>query len=487
MKLYRTATTLVVCATLFLPLPQAKASILTTKALIGHVRPEDGKYGGWSVEVCGIVNQQSQCHWSIGTDFFYEAQENTYVILIFGRAGYDLTQRDVSVQSDFSHPFWIQPDVLLNSADSEEETQGRLQTPRDGSDVFSKVSYNVQDAEALRRARQKLQTKLEEQARLARLSKLTDVFQFNLEMYEDAHRNKHETLKDDIKKFKTDGRFKDVTNVSPERSELYRKIIQRNRGEKVDIDPDSLIKLAEDSSVSPTVRVESVRTMGYRTGSATDKNTLEFLRKNSRNRSSRLFQISREHLLDVGTDDDRNEIVKDLESSDIQLAAASLSALSRTQWKGGGEAISRASRGQNVQPVIKRSARLDSAGSPRNDPDRDRPTGPTGTSLMVELGGPLKGSQAQLVLTQRSTDVKQIDLRFLNLRRVEGVAVYVLWAVVGGRDFVRLGQVTNSGNARARIQTETSMSRFSLLVTAEKSETVSRPAGERIADIKVPL
>jgi hypothetical protein len=361
-----------------------------------------------------------------------------------------------------------------------------------------------------------LRKELEEQAELARASKTADVFQFNLAVYEDAYRDQPEEVKADIVWIKTDEKFKDVAAVPPEREELYKKMVLRDRGVRVDIDETKLFKIATDPSVSPTIRIESVRSMSW-IGSRENRTNLDFIRRNARNPSSKLNFVSLVQLMKFGEQTDKDELLNSLQGTDTQRVSTVLSAMQSAQWKEGSTAVMKLADSSEL-PAIKELARETASKLDRIKVDRDR-LSPSNEAKKQsakerqlqerELQGykrpPLndlpaknwlqkmsmtdaaEGAEAELQLKSLGDGITQIVVNFRNLSSVKAVENYVLWGLDPNKQVVRLGQVIVSPRRReAQIVGETGLELFELFVTAEEDAKVVRPTGPVIARVIRP-
>ena len=109
------------------------------------------------------------------------------------------------------------------------------------------------------------------------------------------------------------------------------------------------------------------------------------------------------------------------------------------------------------------------------------------TKIKVNLGGAMTGARANVFITPRKDGPTQVKLRFHELKEAPAGQSYVLWAVSADNQFVKLGQIVNTGRRNeAQIQAETSLPDFGLLVTMEDLKGLgARPSGPRIADILI--
>jgi len=109
------------------------------------------------------------------------------------------------------------------------------------------------------------------------------------------------------------------------------------------------------------------------------------------------------------------------------------------------------------------------------------------TKIKVNFGGALTGARANVFITPRKDGPAEVKMRFHELKEAPAGQVFVLWAVSPDNNFVKLGQVVNTGHRNeAEIQAETTLRDFGLLVTMEGASTIgARPVGPRVADIVI--
>jgi hypothetical protein len=98
------------------------------------------------------------------------------------------------------------------------------------------------------------------------------------------------------------------------------------------------------------------------------------------------------------------------------------------------------------------------------------------TEVKVNLSGALTGSRVNFNILPRKDGPTQVTARFHELKEAPAGHVYVLWAVSPDNNYVKLGQVVNTGaRNEAEIKSETTLSDFGLLITLEEEH--SMPAG----------
>jgi hypothetical protein len=503
MKFYRTLTSLFIGVSLLhVAYVPAKAA---PKGLMGQVWPDrDADRADWSFEVSGEMEGGGLLPESPKTSsqemYYFAADQNTTVSFIFNRAYYRAKRSPwVNITSGLSDPYRIMPNMTLSRIQSQQTTASIPPKVTASANVFINASYKPQGNETA--AAENLKKELEEQAELARVSKTADVFQFNLEVYEDAYRNQPEAMRRGIAQFRGDLKYQDVSVAPVGRAELYKKMIRRERGEKVDIDAGSLFNMANDDSVSPTIRKQSIRSMSLGTiGTASNDQTLDFLRRNARDPFSKFHVTAMTQLIKIGPQSDKAEILKTLESNDAQVVAPVLTAIEAAKWEAGKDAVIKLSLNQKSDPSIKEFARetaskLDKIITTENsfDPGEWRWNKrflefPTRTfSQKMDITKVAKGTEADLKLSPRGAGITGIVVSFRDLQKINGATNYVLWGIDSSQKVVRLGQVSASPNRRgAQIETETSLEKFSLFVTVEKEVTTPQPVGAVVATVKEP-
>jgi len=440
---------------------------------------------------------------SLGSIYIFQANEDTVLSFIFNKAFYRSKRSPyVNVTSDLGNPYLIEPRIILNKIRNSDGTTGFLH--RTTESVFRTVSYEP-GSEALRQSQEALRKELEDQAELARISKSTDIFQFNLEVYDDVYRNT-EPLQNEVVKFKSDTRFLDVTKAPEGRAEVYKKIVQRDRGENVEIDSEALIKIANDTSLAPTVRVQSIRAMTVKSiGSVQDKETLDLLRRNSREPSSKLYASSLTQLLKIGEPADKAEILRGLEGRDVQRAVSVMNAIDRSKSIEGKEAVRKLAVRTDVQPAVKELARqrVSRVNQPIGErketrPDVKPPDRPprevqpeakdrrvAATTRPLVFTDEIKGASGTFTLFPSTDGTSYIRVDFSSLG-VSKRRYYVLWAMTPEKRFVRLGQLALGRARTGQIEAKILLRQFGLILTAEMADNGPRPAGPIISTLKIP-
>jgi len=109
------------------------------------------------------------------------------------------------------------------------------------------------------------------------------------------------------------------------------------------------------------------------------------------------------------------------------------------------------------------------------------------TKMKVNFSGALEGARANIFITPRKRGVTKINLRFHELKDAPAGKVFTLWAVSPDNQFVRLGQIVNTGGRNeAEIKSEVALSDFGLLVTMEDANaTIVNPLGPSIGVVQI--
>jgi hypothetical protein len=107
------------------------------------------------------------------------------------------------------------------------------------------------------------------------------------------------------------------------------------------------------------------------------------------------------------------------------------------------------------------------------------------TQVKVKLAGAMTGSRVNFNIEPRKDGPTMITARFHELKDAPAGKTYVLWAVSPDNKFVKLGQIVNTGGRNeAEIKSETTLSEFGLLITAE-DEVLASPRGEVVGTISM--
>lgn len=99
------------------------------------------------------------------------------------------------------------------------------------------------------------------------------------------------------------------------------------------------------------------------------------------------------------------------------------------------------------------------------------------TEINVKFSGDLEGLKGKAYIDTRKDGVKQIKMRFDDMKMAPKDKRFVLWAVSPDKQYTKLGQVVNTGERQeGEIRGETALVDFGLFVTVEEGE-VMQPTG----------
>jgi len=109
------------------------------------------------------------------------------------------------------------------------------------------------------------------------------------------------------------------------------------------------------------------------------------------------------------------------------------------------------------------------------------------TKMKVNFSGALEGARANIFITPRKRGVTLVNLRFHELKDAPAGKVYTLWAVSPANQFLKLGQIVNTGGRNeAEIKSEVTLPDFGLLVTMEDANaTIVNPMGPSIGVVQI--
>lgn len=156
--------------------------------------------------------------------------------------------------------------------------------------------------------------------------------------------------------------------ITPERQErwlLFDKVIIRNLGNNIEIDPASLLAAVKNESLPYGLRYEAIRALatpdsdtqsnekGASRNLVVRQQALTYFRQQSLDSTSTLFAPSRYALAKIGTDADKQTIIADVRSDDLDRAAAAISALGRANFVSGNEVVAQMAENPNVDPSIR--------------------------------------------------------------------------------------------------------------------------------------
>ncbi len=109
------------------------------------------------------------------------------------------------------------------------------------------------------------------------------------------------------------------------------------------------------------------------------------------------------------------------------------------------------------------------------------------TKMKVNFSGALTGARANVFITPDKKGATKVNMRFHDLKEAPAGKVFTLWAVSPANNFVRLGQIVNTGGKNeAEIKSEISLPDFGLLVTMEDANaTIVSPVGPSIGLVEI--
>jgi len=109
------------------------------------------------------------------------------------------------------------------------------------------------------------------------------------------------------------------------------------------------------------------------------------------------------------------------------------------------------------------------------------------TKMKVNFSGVLEGARANIFITPRKRGVTKVNMRFHELKDAPAGKVFTLWAVSPDNQFLRLGQIVNTGGRNeAEIKSEVTLADFGLLVTMEDANaTIVNPLGPSIGVVQI--
>lgn len=109
------------------------------------------------------------------------------------------------------------------------------------------------------------------------------------------------------------------------------------------------------------------------------------------------------------------------------------------------------------------------------------------TKMKVNFSGALEGARANIFITPRKRGVTKVNMRFHELKDAPAGKVYTLWAVSPDNQFLKLGQIVNTGGRNeAEIKSEVTLPDFGLLVTMEDADaTIVNPLGPSIGVVQI--
>jgi hypothetical protein len=107
------------------------------------------------------------------------------------------------------------------------------------------------------------------------------------------------------------------------------------------------------------------------------------------------------------------------------------------------------------------------------------------TKIKVDFSGALAGARANVFITPQKGGATKVELKFHDLKEGPTGKKFVAWAVGANGEYVKLGEVANTGGRNeAEIKSETALADFGLLITMEDTIGAS-PAGPGVAHIHI--
>jgi hypothetical protein len=107
------------------------------------------------------------------------------------------------------------------------------------------------------------------------------------------------------------------------------------------------------------------------------------------------------------------------------------------------------------------------------------------TKIKVDFSGALAGARANVFITPTKGGPTKVEMKFHDLKEGPTGKKFVAWAVGANGEYVKLGEVINTGGRNeAEIKSETALADFGLLVTMEDAIGAS-PVGPGVAHIHI--
>ena len=109
------------------------------------------------------------------------------------------------------------------------------------------------------------------------------------------------------------------------------------------------------------------------------------------------------------------------------------------------------------------------------------------TKMKVNFSGALEGARANIFITPRKRGVTKVNMRFHELKDAPAGKVFTLWAVSPDNQFLKLGQIVNTGGRNeGEIKSEVTLADFGLLVTMEDADArIVNPLGPGIGVVQI--
>ena len=107
------------------------------------------------------------------------------------------------------------------------------------------------------------------------------------------------------------------------------------------------------------------------------------------------------------------------------------------------------------------------------------------TKIKVDFSGALAGARANVFITPQKGGATKVEMKFHDLKEGPAGKKFVAWAVGANGEYVKLGEVINTGQKNeAEIKSETALADFGLLITMEDAIGAS-PVGPGVAHIHI--
>ena len=107
------------------------------------------------------------------------------------------------------------------------------------------------------------------------------------------------------------------------------------------------------------------------------------------------------------------------------------------------------------------------------------------TKIKVDFSGALEGARANVFITPEKGAPTKVQMKFHDLKEAPAGQKFVAWAVGANGEYMKLGEVVNTGNRNeAEFKSETTLADFGLLITMESAIGAS-PVGPGVAHIHI--
>lgn len=320
----------------------AGATIARTQdntVLIGKVRGEDHKQAppaDWKVDVSAVVagaRGDPISDVSNGDPYGLEVPTNATVRLLFHSPGY-VTEELNPINTRNTRTLRVQPNLVVLTKFL---GNSLLKTKSGRQGVISKI------------------------VEFAKATGAIDSAMYDLALLRAEMTNNIEALADiELTKSEIKSSMQFIFKITPERQQiwvLFDKIIERNRGNNVAIDPESLLKLIENDGLTYGVRYDAIRALGTSDlNEGVKQKALSYFRDQSKDTSAALFMPARYALAKIGTGTDKQSIIADVNSSDYERSIASITAIGNANLLSGNSAIAKLAESQEASPAVRLAA-----------------------------------------------------------------------------------------------------------------------------------